>query len=178
MSQSQEIFWTDGRTEGQTLFYRTLLATARGPTKTEKKNKNLWKLFRIWAGVLSHNWWYRNIQRSWTPSIKRGHKVVVVVVVFMIYSAKSKAAEPIFGMTGDSTTDALWSILVLLDTISSTMCVDLQHLGSQFRSFLFFNEIPDMCTIKDCLHVCQNGQFPKSMCQSIPIYLVFGWKWH
>ena len=39
MSQSRENLWTDGRTDemtegwkdGQTLFYRTLLAEARGP---------------------------------------------------------------------------------------------------------------------------------------------------
>ena len=33
MSQSLENFWTDRRTDGQTLFYRTLPATAAGPTK-------------------------------------------------------------------------------------------------------------------------------------------------
>ena len=33
MSQSLENFWTDGRTDRQTLFYRIFPATAAGPTK-------------------------------------------------------------------------------------------------------------------------------------------------
>ena len=33
MSQCQENLWTDGRADGQTLFYRTLPAKARGPIK-------------------------------------------------------------------------------------------------------------------------------------------------
>ena len=43
MIQFKENAWTDGRTEGwkdgQTLFYRTLLATARGPIKLLNLNK-------------------------------------------------------------------------------------------------------------------------------------------
>ena len=42
MIQFKENTWTDGRTDGQTLFYRTLPATARGP--------------KIWSEVqTSHN---------------------------------------------------------------------------------------------------------------------------
>ena len=37
MSQSQKNLRTDGRTDGQTLFYRTILAEAGGPKKKRKK---------------------------------------------------------------------------------------------------------------------------------------------
>ena len=87
----------------------------------------------------------------------------------MIYSAKSKAAEPIFGMTGDSTTDALWSILVLLDTISSTMCVDLQHLAPSFDPSYFLIRY-QICAPSKTVYMCVKMDNSQNLCANQYLY--------